>query len=103
MTMDWLDWSNPVAVWWCFLVVVSTVNIALWLQLRSRFSITEPLVLLSAVYVLGCAFRSILPRADVQRICLFDTWLQHRGGAISRHRGRALLCHAVGHCPSRTR
>ena len=23
----------------------------------------------------GCAFRSILPRADVQRICLFDTWL----------------------------
>ena len=23
----------------------------------------------------GCAFRSLLPRADVQRICLFDTWL----------------------------
>ena len=23
----------------------------------------------------GCAFRSILPRADVQRICLFDSWL----------------------------
>ena len=23
----------------------------------------------------GCAFRSFLPRADVQRICLFDTWL----------------------------
>ena len=23
----------------------------------------------------GCAFRSIFPRADVQRICLFDTWL----------------------------
>jgi hypothetical protein len=26
-------------------------------------------------YVFGCAFRSFLPRADVQRICLFDTWL----------------------------
>jgi hypothetical protein len=25
--------------------------------------------------VFGCAFRSLLPRADVQRICLFDTWL----------------------------
>jgi hypothetical protein len=25
--------------------------------------------------VFGCAFRSVLPRADVQRICLFDTWL----------------------------
>jgi hypothetical protein len=35
----------------------------------------EPLVLLCTAYVLGCAFRSILPRADVQRICLFDTWL----------------------------
>jgi len=75
MRVDWLDWSNPVAAWWCFLVVVSAVNIALWLQLRSRFNKTEPLVLLSAVYVFGCAFRAILPRADVQRICLFDTWL----------------------------
>jgi hypothetical protein len=25
--------------------------------------------------VFGCAFRSVLPRADVQRICLFDHWL----------------------------
>src|SRR5271170_828960 len=75
MRLDWLDWSNPVAVWWCFLVVVSTVNVVLWLQLRSRFSKTVRLVLLSAVYVFGCAFRAILPRADVQRICLFDTWL----------------------------
>src|SRR5262245_1523527 len=33
----------------------------------------ELLVFLSAAYVFGCAFRAILPRADVQRICLFDT------------------------------
>jgi hypothetical protein len=33
------------------------------------------MLLLSAAYVFGCAFRSLLPRADVQRICLFDTWL----------------------------
>jgi hypothetical protein len=33
------------------------------------------MLLLCAVYVFGCAFRSFLPRADVQRICLFDTWL----------------------------
>src|SRR5262249_9172102 len=31
--------------------------------------------LLCAAYVFGCAFRSVLPRADIQRICLFDTWL----------------------------
>src|SRR5271168_3501553 len=75
MGVDWLDWSNPVARWWYFLVVVSGVNAVLWLQLRSRFSRTEPLLLLSGVYVFVCVFRSILPRADVQRICLFDTWL----------------------------
>jgi hypothetical protein len=33
------------------------------------------MLVLSAAYVFGCAFRSFLPRADVQRICLFDTWL----------------------------
>jgi hypothetical protein len=36
---------------------------------------TQLMFLLSAAYVFGCAFRSFLPRADVQRICLFDTWL----------------------------
>ncbi len=33
------------------------------------------MLLLCAASVFGCAFRSFLPRADVQRICLFDTWL----------------------------
>jgi hypothetical protein len=86
MDLFWLDWSEPVAIWWGFLLAVSTLNIALlsWLHARYRrrppyrlagaFAI-EPLLLLATVYVLGCAFRSILPRADVQRICLFDTWL----------------------------
>jgi hypothetical protein len=86
MNFDWLVSSNPVAVWWYFLLVVSAANIALWLLLHRRFRQMTPsaqrgilrvevLVLLCAAYVFGCAFRSILPRADVQRICLFDTWL----------------------------
>ncbi len=86
MRLDWLTWSNPVAVWWSFLVLVSAANIALLLGLRFRLRDTriaqrvdafaiEPLLLLSAAYVFGCAFRSVLPRADVQRICLFDPWL----------------------------
>src|SRR6202035_308038 len=68
---------------------VSAVNVAALFWLRARFRAgrgdrpaaksaaiwLEPLLLLCAVYVLGCAFRSILPRADVQRIVLFDTWL----------------------------
>jgi hypothetical protein len=90
MRLDWFTLSNPVAVWWSFLLLVSAVNIALLLALAARFRNSagrggraartgafaiEPLLLLAAVYVLGCAFRSILPRADVQRICLFDTVL----------------------------
>ena len=86
MGLDWLTWSNPVALWWMFLLAVSAVNIALLVALRAAYRLNpfagrngvfavEPLVWLSAVYVFGCAFRSILPRADVQRICLFDTWL----------------------------
>jgi hypothetical protein len=80
MQLDWLDWSNPLALWWGFLVVVSAGNVAwlAWLHARLRkggaFAV-EPLLLLGSAYVLGCAFRSVLPRADVQRICLFDTWL----------------------------
>ena len=86
MNFDWLAWSNPVAIWWCFLLVVSATNIALWFLLHRRFRRWSPrarrgilrveiLVLLCAAYVFGCAFRSVLPRADVQRISLFDTWL----------------------------
>ena len=85
MRFEWLDWSNPVAVWWCFLIGVSAFNIVLLLGLfavsrksaggRNVVLAIEPLILLSAAYVFGCAFRSLLPRADVQRICLFNTWL----------------------------
>jgi hypothetical protein len=85
MTFDWLAWSNPVAIWWGFLLVASAANVGLFLLLHSRFRgrvlrqrdrlHIELLVFLCAAYVFGCAFRSVLPRADVQRICLFDTWL----------------------------
>jgi hypothetical protein len=86
MHFDWLVWSNPVALWWSFLVTVSALNVALLVGLRAVYRANpfgavnaifaaEPLAILSAVYVFGCAFRSLLPRADVERICLFNTWL----------------------------
>jgi hypothetical protein len=82
MSFHWLTWSNPVALWWGFLLAVSAINIGLWLLVyrwfrqhpRGVFQV-EPLVLLCAAYVFGCAFRSVLPRADVARLCLFDSWL----------------------------
>src|SRR4029450_5797850 len=62
------------------LTLVSGVNIALWFLLYRELHAQpigsmELMLLLCAAYVFGCAFRSVLPRADVQRICLFDTWL----------------------------
>jgi hypothetical protein len=92
MSLEWrarpssLAWSNPVAWWWGLLTLVSGVNIAVWFVLYRRL-LEQPtgslsgtsgvglMLLLCAAYVFGCAFRSFLPRADVQRICLFDTWL----------------------------
>ncbi len=92
MSLEWrarpnsLAWSNPLAWWWGLLTVVSGANIAGWFLLYRQLheqptgspgstSGIELMLLLCAAYVFGCAFRSLLPRADVQRICLFDTWL----------------------------
>ena len=58
MRFDWLLWSNPVALWWTFLVAVTGVNVALLLGLRGLYranpfgAVTatfaaEPLALLS--------------------------------------------------------
>jgi len=79
-----LAWSNPLAWWWGVLTFVSALNIAAWFVLyrqllerpaASLASTSGIMLILCAGYVFGCAFRSFLPRADVQRICLFDTWL----------------------------
>src|SRR5438094_748791 len=78
MRFDWLDWSNPVALWWSFLVTVSAVNITLLFCLRALYRANhfgaanaifaaEPLALLSAVYVFGCAFRAMDPCRDGRR------------------------------------
>jgi hypothetical protein len=92
MSLEWrarpssLEWSNPLAWWWGLLTLVSGANIAVWFLLYRQLheqpagglggvSGIELMLLLCAAYVFGCAFRSFLPRADVQRICLFDTWL----------------------------
>jgi hypothetical protein len=92
MSLEWrarpssLAWSNPLAWWWGLLTAVSGANIAVWFLLYGQLhepltghlgstSGIELMLLLCAGYVFGCAFRSFLPRADVQRICLFDTWL----------------------------
>ena len=60
MHFDWLVWSNPVALWWSFLVTVSVLNVALLVGLRAVYRANpfgavnaifaaEPLAILSAL------------------------------------------------------
>src|SRR4030081_2290103 len=78
--------AHTLAWWWGALTLVSGANIAVWFLLYRQLheqptgglgstSGIQIMLLLSAAYVFGCAFRSFLPRGDVQRICLFDPWL----------------------------
>jgi hypothetical protein len=79
--------ANGVVLWWTVLCAVSVANVCGWrisaVALARRKPATDPAffafqrwqLLLSAVYVVGCGFRSILPRADVQRIGLVDSWV----------------------------
>jgi hypothetical protein len=79
--------SEQVLSWWLFLCAVGALNIVAWslaaaaLSRRQgrltpeAYTLRRWQLLLSAGYVFGCAFRSALPVYDVQRLCLFDTWL----------------------------
>ena len=77
---------SGVVVWWLLLCALGVFNIVVWLRAsvwllrrypkgstarHARF----PHLVLSAVYSLGCAFRSFYPRADVQRLVVVDSWL----------------------------
>ena len=76
-----------VVSWWAFLCAVAVINIMAWLHaaatLRRRqagpyagaFTASRLQLVLSGVYVAGCAFRSFLPVYDVPRLCLVDSWL----------------------------
>jgi hypothetical protein len=79
--------SVGVLVWWTALCGLSVVNVCVWrisaAGLARRKASAEPAeycfqrrqLLLSAIYVIGCAFRAVLPRADVQRMGFFDSWI----------------------------
>lgn len=76
-------------VWWALLCVIACFNIKAWLldvggaeggdspaagrppQLRSTYQHHQ--WVLSGIYTLVCAYRSVLPRVDLERRVLFDT------------------------------
>ncbi len=68
--------ATAVLVWWLGLCFASALNAAAWLAIaRGRYGAADRRQLaLSAIFVAGCAFRSVSPLAEAQRICLFDWW-----------------------------
>lgn len=79
--------TSNVFLWWLFLCAVTGFNVLAWSYTAVALSRRRPQLpaqdyavrrlqlFLSAGYVLGCGFRSILPVYDIPRICLFDTFL----------------------------
>ncbi len=63
--------------WWRLLSTIAALNVVLWLVTSAVADVGDRYVqrqlALSAVYVLVCAFRSVLPRIDLERYCLWDT------------------------------
>src|SRR5262245_17309825 len=63
--------------WWQLLCTVSVGNILLW-SLAAQALLWESdgyrfkQLALSGLFVAACAFRSLLPRVDLERMCLWD-------------------------------
>ncbi len=76
--------SHAVAWWHALLCAIAVLNVVLWslsavavmrehsLGYGETAAALSVQLLLSAVYVLGCAFRSVLPVYDIPRIVLVD-------------------------------
>jgi hypothetical protein len=83
--------SQKLTLWLCSLAALAAFNIGLWIWIARSTSpstrYTETQLLLSAVYVGVCGFRSLFPRVDLERVCLWDTWLS----AISVGRSAATI------------
>jgi len=80
------EMSARVVAWWVALSLVAALNVITWSRVAARQwrkarrlptkSTRWPgaQLWLSGCFVLGCAFRSWLPRSEGQRICLYDSW-----------------------------
>lgn len=80
-------WDWQVGLWWITISLVSLLNLYLWKRTYHWVVLTSGSVspdesrffklqlFLSFIYVSVCAFRSFIPRADVQKIVIWDSYL----------------------------
>jgi len=104
------DLPAGLSLWWLRLCTVSVLNIRwlarLWMKHlkespipnREAYAVQRRQLTLSTPFVLECAFRSFLPRSDVQRISLVDSWLSSvlSGRTYSGDDSRIMFCCAMG-------
>jgi hypothetical protein len=82
--------TMSVEIWWISLSIVAVLNIAAWIvsavilaRHHEHFFFSPAhrhrrwMLWLSAGYVAGCAFRSFLPRIDLERVCLVPSALSN--------------------------
>src|SRR5262249_36495589 len=70
--------DKAILCWWSFLFLVSAGNLVLWVVVAREvhaFSdgYAAQQLLLSGIFAAACAFRSILPRVDLERQCLWNS------------------------------
>jgi hypothetical protein len=70
--------DKPILWWWSSLFLVSAGNVVLWVVIaREMHGFSDGYVarqlLLSGIFAAACAFRSILPRVDLERQCLWNS------------------------------
>ena len=71
--------DRRLTLWLGSLAALAAFNVGLWVWIArsssGRTPYFETQLLLSGVYVGVCGFRSLFPRVDLERRCLWDTWL----------------------------
>lgn len=71
--------DSNVLWWWRTLCALAALNVCLWLAVWHFGPVTGVhgglQLALSGVYVLVCAYRSVLPRVDLERLVVVDTGL----------------------------
>ena len=74
------DENHKTFLWWKLLCCISVFNLLIWswtyLQFQGQPNPTNYQkwhLVLSGIYTCVCAYRSVLPRIDLERYCLFDS------------------------------
>jgi hypothetical protein len=66
-------------LWLGGLAGLAALNVGLWLSIAASGQATTPYartqLVLAGIYVAVCSFRSLFPRVDLERVCVWDTWL----------------------------